>query len=754
MRKGKDAVVRLLSRGEPVQFREMLKALGVSRWDRSQFEEHLDRLVEHGEIVRLPGRVYALPGAGGGVRGKLSIHPDGFGFVMPEEGGDDLFIPRTYLREFMNGDLVEAQVVSQRRDGKREGRITALIQRGVTSIIGRFEAIGKGGRVVPDDPRVARDLFVSPKDTGGARDGQVVLAEITAYPSATRTMEGKITEVLGDINDPDVEVLTIIKKFELPHIFGKDVLAEANRQPQQVEEEMLEGRTDLRGRVVVTIDGETAKDFDDAVSVAREGELIRLWVSIADVSHYVKEGSKLDQEAYLRGTSVYFPDRAIPMLPEQLSNGICSLNPDVDRLTMTAEMLFDTDGLMKDARFYPSVIRSAARLTYTTVKRILVDKDEEAIATHTGLVDDLTLMEELALRLNARRRSRGSIDFDLPEPQIILDLQGETTAIVRAERNLAHRIIEEFMLAANEAVASYLEHNSPSLYRVHETPDFAKITDLAEFVFSFGYILKIEEEKVNPAALQQLLMEVEGKPEERLINEVLLRCMKQARYSAENLGHFGLAAPSYTHFTSPIRRYPDLVVHRILRRVLAGKMKESDKERLEGKLPETALHTSRRERVAMEAEREMVDLKKMQFMRDKIGEEYDGFITGVAPFGLFVELVDLFVEGMIPVATLPSDYYEHLEKSHALIGTRSRVMYRIADKIRVQVASVNEARKQVEFALVATLEERPIAAMTEAEAYPRVAIRGKRAVGKEGKRPAGKEGKRPGGGKESKRRRR
>jgi ribonuclease R len=734
MRKGKDAVLKLLSRGEPVQFREMLKALGVSRWERSSLEEHLDRLVEHGEIVRLPGRVYALPGAGGGVRGKLSIHPDGYGFVMPEDGGDDLFIPRSYLREYMNGDIVEAQVVSTRRDGKREGRVTALVKRGVTSVIGRFEAVGKGGRVVPDDPRVARDLFVAPKATGGARDGQVVVAEITEYPSATRTMAGRVTEVLGDVNDPEVEVLSVIKKFELPHVFEKDVLAEANRQPQQVEEEMLAGRSDLRGRLTVTIDGETARDFDDAVSVAREGELIRLWVSIADVSHYVKEGSKLDQEAYLRGTSVYFPDRCIPMLPEQLSNGICSLNPDVDRLTMTAEMLFDADGLRKESRFYPSVIRSAARLTYTTVKRILVDRDEESIATHTGLVDDLKLMEELALRLNARRRSRGSIDFDLPEPQIILDLQGETTAIVKAERNLAHRIIEECMLAANEAVATYLEENSPSLYRVHESPDVAKLTDLAEFVFSFGYVLKLEEEKVSPAALQKLLVEVEGKPEERLINEVLLRCMKQARYSAENLGHFGLAAPSYTHFTSPIRRYPDLVVHRILRRVLAGRMKESDKDRLEGKLPETALHTSRRERVAMEAEREMVDLKKMQFMRDKIGEEYDGFITGVAPFGLFVELVELFVEGMIPVATLPSDYYEHLEKSHALVGQRSRVMYRIADRIRVKVASVNEARKQVEFSLVGTLEERPIPVVPESDSYQRVPIRGKRPGGKEPKR--------------------
>jgi len=727
MRKGKDPVLKLLSKGEPVPFRQMLKAFGVTRWERPRFEEHLDRLVDSGEIVRLPGRLYAMAGAGAGIRGKLSVHRDGYGFVMPEDGSDDLFVPGRYLREYLNGDLVEAQVVSTRRGGKREGRVTALIQRGVTTLVGRFEALGKGGRVVPDDERLQRDLFLSPGATGGARDGQVVQAEITGYPSGSRGLEGRVTEVLGDANDPEVEVLTVVKKYELPYQFDRQVLAEAARAPQQVEEDALAGRTDLRGRLTVTIDGETARDFDDAVSVASEGESIRLWVSIADVAHYVREGSKLDTEAYLRGTSVYFPDRCIPMLPEELSNGICSLNPEVDRLTMTAEMLFDAAGAMVESRFYPSVIKSAARLTYTTVRHILVDKDQEAIAGHPKLIADLRLMEELALRLNGKRKERGSIDFDLPEPQIILDLQGETTAIVRAERNLAHRIIEEFMLAANEAVSHFLEQTPvPSLYRVHENPDPLKLKDLAEFVFSFGYELKVVEDKVQPAALQKLLNEVEGKPEERLINEVLLRCMKQARYSAENLGHFGLAAPSYTHFTSPIRRYPDLIVHRILKRVLAGRMKQADQDRLEAKLPESALHTSKRERVAMEAEREMVDLKKMQFMRDKLGEEYDGFVTGVAPFGLFVELVELFVEGIIPVGTLPMDYYQHQEKSHSLVGERTRAVYRIADRVRVKVAGVNEARRQVEFALVGTLEKRPVAPPPEGESYPRVPIRGKR----------------------------
>jgi ribonuclease R len=728
MRKNKNAVLRLLNGGEPMAYRQMLKALGVARGqERDRLDQLLDDLLEAGEIVKLPGRVYTIASNEGGLRGKLSVHRDGYGFVAPEDGSGDLFVPARYLRDFMNGDLVEAQVVSVRRDGKKEGRVTALIQRGVTQVVGRFEAIGKGGRVIPDDDRLGRDLFVAPSGVAGATDGQVVVATITSYPSKVSGLEGRITEVLGNVHDPEVEVLTVIKKFDLPHVFSPDVLAEASRQPQTVSEEAIVGRTDLRGRTTVTIDGETARDFDDAVSVAREGDNIRLWVSIADVSFYVAEGSKLDNEAYLRGTSVYFPDRCIPMLPEELSNGICSLNPQVDRLTMTAEMLFNPQGEMVDARCYPSVIKSAARLTYTIVKRIVVDEEAEARAEHPTLISDLMLMKELALAINARRRTRGSIDFDLPEPQIILDLEGETTAIVRAERNLAHRIIEEFMLAANEAVASFLEGIPvPSLYRIHENPDPLKLKDLAEFVFSFGYQLTVEDDKVAPAELQKLLAQVEGKPEERLINEVLLRCMKQARYSAENLGHFGLAAPSYTHFTSPIRRYPDLVIHRILKKVLAKKLVGRERSTLEARLPETALHTSKRERVAMEAEREMVDLKKMQFMKDKIGEEYDGFITGVAAFGLFVELVELFVEGMIPVATLPTDYYVHMEKSHSLMGERSKVTYRIADRIRVRVTAINEARKQVEFALVGSLESRPIPASEQGESYQRVPITGKR----------------------------
>ena len=422
---------------------------------------------------------------------------------------------------------------------------------------------------------------------------------------------------------------------------------------------------------------------------------------------------------------------------------------------LTAEMVFDRSGAMTKATFYPSVIRSTARLTYTIVRKMLVDKDEEAINAHRHLVADLELMEELALRLMAKRRKRGSIDFDLPEPELILDLLGGTLAIVRAERNLAHRIIEEFMLAANEAVASYLEERHiPSLYRIHEPPDLLKLKDLREFVFNFGYDFPLNEERIEPAGLQNLLDQVSGKPEERMINEVLLRSMKQARYSAENLGHFGLAASCYTHFTSPIRRYPDLAVHRVLKGIITGKLKERDIERLTATLPDVAAHCSSRERTAMEAEREIVELKKVQFMQDKVGEEFDGIITGVTSFGLFIELVELFVEGMVHVSMLPQDFYRYVEQQHSLVGERTRRVFRIGDKVRIIVAAVSIERKQIDFALAGLGEVGTSDAIyTDAAVeFPRIPVRGKRPAKKKGGpvregggKPPAKKGKGGGG---------
>jgi len=749
------AVVR--ERGGSAPFRDLMLAFGVTKGERQSFKGFVDKLVSEGHLVRLKGNRYAVAEGENLVTGRLSCHPDGYGFVTPEGGGDDVYIPARALAGSMHGDTVDVRVETFKAGGKKEGRIVRTVERGQTRIVGRFEQLKGFGVVAPDETRISQQIVISQKGIGQAKEGQVVVAEITAYPTDKRRPEGRIVEVLGFPDDPEVEVRTIIAKHGLPFEFPADVLAEARAVPQAIGDKDLKGRTDLREVVTVTIDGETARDFDDAVAVRKErGGNIRLWVSIADVSHYVKPDAPLDREAYLRGTSVYFPDRCIPMLPEELSNGICSLNPRVERLTMTAEMVFTRSGAMKEATFYPSVIKSDARLTYTIVKKILVDGDAEAAATHKELVPHLEVMRELAQRLTDKRRKRGSIDFDLPEPQIILDLQGETVDIIQAERNLAHRIIEEFMLAANEAVASHIEAKGiPSLYRVHEPPDPAKLIDFQEFIFNFGFHFRMEGDRVEPAEIQRLLVETEGTPEERMINQVLLRCMKQARYSHENLGHFGLAARCYTHFTSPIRRYPDLVVHRILKGLLAGKITEREIERLETTLPETAGQTSRRERIAMEAEREIVALKKAQFMREKIGEDFDGYITGVTSFGFFVELVELFVEGMVHVSTMRDDYYRYVEKQHSLVGERLKETYRLGDKVRVTVAAVNIERKQVEFVLAGLHERRPGAAPPPGSGeYPKIPVQGKRPRALEERRQARGEKKGDGKGRGPRGRRR
>ncbi|MEK7825445.1 MAG: ribonuclease R, partial [Nitrospirota bacterium] len=472
--------------------------------------------------------------------------------------------------------------------------------------------------------------------------------------------------------------------------------------PEEVMPDMFEGRADLRDLQTVTIDGERARDFDDAVSIEKlpDGRF-RLFVHIADVSHYVTEGSALDLDAFGRGTSVYFPDAVIPMFPERLSNGICSLNPKVDRLTMTAEMHFDAEGNRTSYKIYDSVIKSNERMTYTAVRQILVDRDQDIIKRYKPMIQMFKMMEDLSRRLYSKRIRRGSIDFDLPEPEIVLDMQGEPVNIIREERNIAHRIIEEFMLAANETVAEHIcRLEIPFLYRIHEEPNPEKMIAFSEFIHNFGLRLKVTG-GIRPLTLSEILDRVKDTPEERLINHVLLRSMKRARYSAENLGHFGLAAEFYTHFTSPIRRYPDLIVHRIIREVgrkkaLARKRAEHWKEIL----PNIALQTSDRERLAMEAERESVNRQKVRFMADKEGEEHDGFITGVTAYGFFVELETLFVEGLVRVSTISDDYYVYHEKQHAFIGDHSQRIFRLGDKVRVRVKRVDIENRTIDFTLV------------------------------------------------------
>ncbi len=751
----KNILAFLKQQEDTVHFAALLREFGGNHIKR-ELKSMLDDMAGDGEIVRLRGNSYALAGPLKTVRGRIAVHRDGYGFVTPEAGGEDIFIPSKLLRGALHGDLVEATSSRSRMGGnKLDGRVVSVIERATSRVVGRYQETGRGAIVIPEDQRLNLVLEIPVKGRGRAEDGHQVVVELTSYPLGGRPAQGKIVEVLGWPDDPEVEVQSVIRRFDLPHVFGKDVLDEAGAIAETVSPDDIKGRIDLRTMPTVTIDGETARDFDDAVSLRREGNNFRLWVSIADVSHYVRKDSPLDREAYLRGTSVYFPDRCIPMLPERLSNGICSLNPQVDRLTMTAEMLFDGSGTMLESSFYPSVIRSTARLTYTIVKQIIVDADRETTDTYRPLAPMLLEMKELALILMAMRKKRGSIDFDLPEPEIIIGLTGQTEGIIRAERNLAHQLIEEFMLAANEAVARFITAREiPFLYRVHDNPDPAKLHTFQEFVHGFGYEFALVEDKVSPSELQRLLAQADGRPEERMINYALLRCMRQARYAAENSGHFGLASGCYCHFTSPIRRYPDLVVHRILKAVLSPlpaspqRGEETDSLRRIGeggerpskqlaiateRLAETAEHTSKRERVAMEAERDVVEMKKLQYMQRHRGEEFDGYISGVTGFGFFVELDELFVEGLVHVSTLADDLYTFAEKQHSLIGQHSRRVFRIGDQARVKVASVSPATRRIEFELAAhTQSASPAGTAAGAagtEEYPRIPLRGKRLTG-------------------------
>ncbi len=681
----------------PLSFKELVYAFEVPRDRRDAFKRVLKGLVREGALIKIRGGRYGLPSKMNLVAGTLSCHPDGFGFVVPDEGGADVFINPRRLGGAMHGDSVVARVEGFKSGGRREGKIIRVIKRALKEVVGRYESARGYGIVIPSDERVLGSVIIPPKDKGAAEDGKIVVAEITRWPSKDVAAAGRITEVIGDPEEPDVEAEVILKKFGLPNKFPPPVVAAARAVEQEVPAFEVKGRVDLRARTTVTIDGETARDFDDAVSIERTEHGYRLLVSIADVSHYVAEGGAIDAEAYSRSTSVYFPDRCIPMLPEELSNGICSLNPGVDRLAFTAELELDARGRVVKKSFYESVIKSAERMTYTNVKKLLDGNDAELADRYSAIMDDIRTMAELAGKLTALRQEAGSIDFDLPEPQIIIDIEGRVEDIVRSERNAAHRLIEEFMLAANRAVAEEFEsRNLPFLYRVHDEPGAEAVQDFEEFLHGFN--LRHRPQR-GPKSYQEILKKVEGRPEERLINQVLLRSMKQAVYSEENIGHFGLAFDTYTHFTSPIRRYPDLVVHRLLKLLVHGRYKKEERERMEAALPGIASHTSARERKAMEAEREIADLKKAQFMMDKVGQSFEGLISGVTSFGLFVELKDYFVEGLIHISNIADDYYTFDELKHSLIGGNTGRTFRLGDEVSVTVTRVDLERRRIDLVL-------------------------------------------------------
>jgi len=686
----------------PLLLDELMEALEVSKRDRPAFEDLVEGMLKEGSIVKIRGNRYGLPEKMNLVTGILQGHPDGYGFVISDVKGEpDVYIPRRGMMGAMHNDRVIARIETATNRERLEGRIIRILERFYKKIVGRFEKGKNFGFVVPSDRKIFYDIYIAPRHFNGARDGDIVVARLVSYPQRSRNPEGEIIKILGRPTTPGLDTGIIIEEYQLPSEFPEDVIAEAESLPGEVTEAMLAGRIDLRGLKTVTIDGEKAKDFDDAVSIEAlpEGRF-RLWVHIADVSFYVPWDTPLDQEARARGTSVYLPDRVIPMFPERLSNGICSLNPKEDRLTMTVEMIFDRDGNRLDYRIYESVIQSDERMTYTVVKKIIDEEDARLAERYHDLVETFHLMKTLCLKLRAKRMRRGSIDFDLPEPEIILDLQSRAIDIVIAERNIAHQIIEEFMIAANETVAQHMERRSlPFIYRIHEPPEEEKILEFNELIQDLGYKHKLNRH--DPKTFQRLLNKVKGKPEEVLINQLTLRSMKQARYSTENIGHFGLASPYYTHFTSPIRRYPDLIVHRLVKEGLKRRrMKESRISKLSSVLQEIAQHSSERERVAMEAEREVVEMKKLEFMQDKIGMEFEGVISGVTAFGFFVELANILVEGLVRVTSLYDDFYRYEEKQHRLVGERMKKAFRLGDKVKVRVDRVDLEKRRIEFVLV------------------------------------------------------
>jgi ribonuclease R len=696
---------RLLNPGD---IWERLADPEATKEDVTRAVEELER---EGVVLAMRGKRYSLLEFTPYHAGAIKVHPDGYGTVYGGPDAPDIYIDRRNMKGAMNGDLVVVRVDKHRPQYRKvrnrdliAGEVNQVLRRAHRTVVGRFHDDAVEPYVVPFDFRIDTDVVIEPDATGGARDGEMVNVEIERYPDrSSHLATGRIVETLGFIGDPGVDIEVVIRKHHIPHNFPDEVLAAAERIPDAITPEELALRTDLRERDIVTIDGETAKDFDDAVEVQElpSGNFL-LGVHIADVAHYVTEGSVLDEEAFERGTSVYFPGRAVAMLPERLSNGICSLNPRVDRLTFSVEMEIDRRGRFIDRRVFKSVIRTKERMTYTDVNAILTARTPELEERYGYLIPGFERMHALFEVLRTRRESRGSIDFDLPEAFVMLGETGDIEAIVPSERNVAHRLIEEFMLAANEVVAQELVFASqPGLFRVHQQPDPQKLQDLREILKEFKLTLRGDVEEIRPGELQRILKAVQGTPEERFLTNVVLRSMKRAFYGDESLGHFALALQHYCHFTSPIRRYPDLIVHRRLAELLAeGPMHGERRTKTEAAHPLLAAQSSERERRAEEAEREVLEWKKVIFMRDKVGNEYTGIVTGVAPFGLFVELDEVFVQGMVPVATIGGDFWQFRDKEHRLRGEATQRELRLGDHVRVQVASIDEDRHQIELRLL------------------------------------------------------
>ncbi|MEA3422891.1 MAG: ribonuclease R [Bacillota bacterium] len=698
----REKILDLLEKLErPIIENEIAAMMGIDKSQIKMLSDILEELSNDGYLVKTKKGKYGTAKLFNFIRGKIQITQKGFGFLIPDDKTiQDIFIPASLTMGAMNGDEVLVYVTEINNGArKKEGRVERIVKRNNTMIVGNLEINQSFGFVTPDDQRIRRDIFISKKSFSGAKTNQKVVVQITKWPDGRRNPEGKVVEILGDKDDVGVDILSIIKQHKLREVFPNKVINEARKIPQEIDKGEMKSRVDLRDELVITIDGVDAKDLDDAISLKKlENGNFLLGVHIADVSHYVKENSPLDKEAIYRGTSVYLIDRVIPMLPEELSNGLCSLNPDVDRFALSVDMEIDNNGNVVNHKIYESVIKNSYRLNYTEISDYIegvepsekLDKIKEMIYS----------MKELSEILNRSRDRRGAIDFDFAESYIILNETGKPIEIKKRQRRVANRIIEEFMLITNETVAEhYFWIEMPFLYRIHESPSQEKLDEFNKFIYNFGYKIKGNMENIHPKAVQELIGKVKGKKEEHIINKLMLRSLKQARYSDVEEGHFGLAAEYYSHFTSPIRRYPDLQIHRIIKEDLNQKINDSRRKHYVAILPDVAKRSSETERVAEKAERDVDDLKMAEYMQDKIGEEYTGMISSVTGFGFFVELENT-VEGLVRLEELDDDYYDFDQAKLELVGSRTSKIYRIGDEVKIRVEKVSLDNRTIDFDLV------------------------------------------------------
>lgn len=687
---------------KPMLKEELAIQFGLEGKEIEVFYNILKDMEKEGIIIKTRNERYGLVEKMNLIVGKIEGNEKGFGFLIPDDKTkEDVFIPAEDMNGALHGDRVIVRITSKGLYGKKEeGEVIRILERANDTIVGTFESSNNFGFVIPDDSRIAYDVFISKSNFNGAKTNQKVVVEITRWPEKRRNPEGKIVEILGYVGEKGTDILSIIKQFKLSEDFPAKVLNQASSIEQTVSQEEIEKRVDLRNLNIFTIDGADAKDLDDAISIEKlSNGNYKLGVHIADVSHYVKEKSPIDKEAHKRGNSVYLVDRVIPMLPKELSNGICSLNPNEDRLTLSVFMEIDKNGSVVDYKIVEGVIRSKARLVYDDVSDFLERDDKEALKNLEGVTEDLKIMEELSHILYEKRQKRGCIDFDFPEARIILDEDGIPIDVVKEDRRIADKMIEEFMLVCNETIAEHFYWaDIPFLYRIHEEPDMEKIEEFNKFIHNFGYSIKGIQD-IHPKELQLLTKEVKGKKEETLINTLLLRSLKKAKYSSEKDIHFGLAAEYYCHFTAPIRRYPDLQIHRIIKSYIKGKLSSNEQDRLHVLLPKVADHTSTTERTAEEAEREVEDLKKAEYMSTRIGNVYEGIISSLTHFGMYVQL-DNTIEGLVHFSNMIDDYYYFDEDKYYIIGEHTNKVYRLGDTVKIIVINTDLVKRTIDFMLV------------------------------------------------------